>query len=202
MMKKVRRRLVAETYTGSNSADMLAMVQEITQYSGNSWSIKSETPEALVLLEDNPDKPIDGEWVIKPGTFVLVAPDTGIVNMLPAEKAIARYTDDDLTFMEAVGNPAVISALSAALKPELRVAAVTVPTLLGNASAMLTVPFTVPFKDASYQVQTVAVANSAVLSGLTATVLSKTAGSVVVRVQNTGLAALSGVLHVYAFRTN
>ena len=115
-MENIRRRLLGAAYDGSNSEDILAMVQTITQFSGNLWAIQDEADGVLTLRESNPFMPmLYADYVIPTGTYLVVAPNEGILERIPASVAGYRYVSDAVTFLEAVQTPEVIDALKVAL---------------------------------------------------------------------------------------
>ncbi len=208
-MQRVSRILLAEQYTGANGAAVLTMCQSITQFSGNEWAIHSDTGEELVLRESSPVMSSVGFWPIKVGTWVLCAPDTGIVARISAAQYAARYrTIDDIVSAAVADNVAVIAAsapVQNAIIAEVGKAmyggfgVTTMPLLLvGATSSPLPVTILPTQPDTGYVARAFAVSGAAVLTTLEIVSITKTNGSVAtVVVKNNGVASVGGLLLVH-----
>lgn len=195
-MEKASRIILSCQYSGSNAAEILAMCQAITQYSGNVWSIDSDNGVTLRLLEINPGG-LRAYWPITAGQVVVVAPDTGIVaRMNPASysaryQAIAGIVSDAVTTLVT---PLVAAEVAKAMYGGFGVA--PLPTLLlGATSAPIAVTIQPKQPGIGYVAKAFAISGSAVLAALEVVSMTNTSDSVVtVRVKATGVAVLGGVL--------
>lgn len=209
-MEYVSRTLVAARFTGQNADELLSMVQMLTQYTGNTWSIGSNDGQTLVLLETPPPHRLSpaAPWPVQLDQYLVVAPDFGIVARMPAARFPDRYRALSAIFAEAAATPAV----RAALRSQQEVGAAPIGIILLNASQVVTVTLTGAFPDIDYNVKVRAISGGQVLSMLRVTNIEKTAGTpatgnaaavpatVKVTVQAVGVASLAGVLLVDALR--
>jgi hypothetical protein len=215
-MEYASRTVLAAQFVGTNSQELLDIVQAITQYTGNVWSIHADsTAERLVLREMSATGAV-ADWPVLAGQWMVVAPDFGIVARLSDAAYRARYRALDAIINAAVAaNLAAIAAsepVQTAIKNESAAAAaaaakkamyggigaVTLPTLLAGAtSAALSVPLRPVQPDDGYTVGAFALSGAAVLSAVEIVSMVKAAGSVAVVVKNTGLVSLGGLLLVH-----
>lgn len=204
-MDRVSRVVTATQYTGSNGADVLAMCQAITQYSGNVWSIDSDDGQMLQLREVAPMGP-PALWPVTAGQWVIVAPDTGIIARMPANVYAARYQGlADIVSAAVAANVNVIAAsepVQTAIKNETAKAmyggfgVAALPALLGGVtSSPIPVALLPAQPDTGYVARAFAISGAAVLTTVEIVSITKTSGSVAnVIVKNTGVLSLSGVL--------
>jgi hypothetical protein len=91
IVEYVFRALVAAQYTGTQaSADVLAAVQQISQMTGNTWSVQSDDGAVLLLRETGPSGAY-ADWPVLAGQVVVIDPGVGIIDRLPAAQFTARY---------------------------------------------------------------------------------------------------------------
>ncbi len=119
-MESVYRALVAAQYTGTQSAaDVAAAAQQITQLTGNTWSVLSDDGQTLVLRETNPSSGAHADWPVQAGQVVVIDPSVGIVDRLSATDFTARYLRAsavaDATLTRGVNSPAFITAMAGKL---------------------------------------------------------------------------------------
>ena len=112
----VYRSLVAAQYLGSQStAEVQSAVNQITQLTGNSWSVVSDDGETLVLRETSAGGNLFADWTVRNGQVVVIDPNVGIVERLSPAAFTARYrrgnavADEILT--RGINSPAFITAL-------------------------------------------------------------------------------------------
>lgn len=118
-MEYVYRSLVAAQYTGGQSAaDVAAACAQITQLTGNAWTVLSDDGQTLVLRETNAQGG-HADWPVQAGQVVVIDPSVGIVDRLPADKFQARYLRanyvSDATLTRGLNTPAWITALAGKL---------------------------------------------------------------------------------------
>ncbi len=212
-MQRVTRVMLAAQYAGdaASAEDVLGMCQQITQYSGNLWSILSDDGATLVLREYNDT--IDAQWPVRAGQWVLVAPDVGILNRMTDAAYKARYHALDSIIASAVsGNVDAIAAsrpVQSAIAVAVRSAMYggfgvgVLPILtVANPVADIAVTITPEQPDTGYVGRAFAVSGAAVLTALEIVSITKESGTrAIVRVRNTGLGASVGgllLLHVTA----
>lgn len=119
-LEYVYRALVAAQYTGSqDAADVAAAAAQITQLTGNVWTVQSDDGQTLVLRETNPVSGAYADWPILAGQVVVIDPSVGIVDRLAAPAFLARYrranSVADETLVRGINTPAWITALKAKL---------------------------------------------------------------------------------------
>lgn len=119
-LEYVYRALVAAQYTGSqDAADVAAAAAQITQLTGNQWTVQSDDGSVLVLRETNPVSGAYADWPILAGQVVVIDPSIGIVDRLGVSAFLARYrranTVADETLVRGLNTPAWITALKAKL---------------------------------------------------------------------------------------
>lgn len=119
-MEQVYRALVAARYTGGQSAaDVTAACAQITQLTGNQWSVQSDNGQTLVLRETNPVNGHFADWPVLAGQVVVIDPAAGIVDRLPVSEFLLRYrrasvvTEDIL--VAGLNSPAWLAALKVKL---------------------------------------------------------------------------------------
>lgn len=199
-VQRVSRILLAEQYTGTNGADLLAMCQTTMQYTGNTWAIQSDDGQKLVLRESSPIMTSVGLWPITKDQWVLVAPDTGIVARISASQYAARYRTIDGIVADAVSaivQPLVVAEVAKAMYGGFGVG--TLPLLLpGATSAPIAVTIEPVQPDTGYVARAFAVSGAAVLTMLSIASITKTSGTVTtVTVKNNGVASVGGLLLVH-----
>ncbi len=216
-MQRVSRVLLAERYTGTNGADVLAMCQQITQYSGNVWTVDSDDGTTLMLRENSP-LGLVGRWPILKDQWCIVAPDTGIVARISDAVYQVRYKTLSSIATDAIGNPDVINAIAASSPVQTAIVAevakvkfggfgvAVLPLLIvGQTSSPIQVPILPVQPSTGYAAEAFAISGAAVLSSLTIVSATKVvtdavtgkSGRVDVVVRNTGLASVSGILMVH-----
>lgn len=194
-MEKASRVVLAAQYTGANGAEVLAMCQAITQYSGNVWSVDADDGQVLRLKETSPS--LAADWPILKTQWVVVAPDTGIIaRMTPAAYA-ARYRAIDTIVADAVAStvqPLVAAEVAKAMYGGFGVTGL--PLLTPNAtSAPIPVTIEPVQPDTGYVARAFAVSGAAVLTSLSIVSITKTSGTVAtVVVKNNGAASVGGLL--------
>jgi hypothetical protein len=119
-LEYVIRTLVAAQYTGQASAAAVAeAAEQITQYTGNTWTVQSDDGSVLVLRETNPTNGAYADWPVLAGQVVVVDPSIGIVDRLSVNAFLARYrratTVADETLVRGLNTPAWITALKTKL---------------------------------------------------------------------------------------
>jgi hypothetical protein len=217
VMQRVSRVLLAEQYTGSNGADVLAMCQMITQYSGNAWTIDSDNGTTLVLRESSP-LGLVGRWPILKDQWCLVAPDTGIVARMPDAVYQVRYKTLSSIATDAIGNPDVINAIAASSPVQSAIVAevakvkfggfgvAPLPVLIAGAtSSVIQVPILPVQPSTGYAAEAFAISGAAVLTTLSIVSMTKVitdavtgkSGRVDVVVRNNGAASVGGILMVH-----
>ncbi len=204
-MEQVSRRLLAQQYTGTNAAEVLAMCQTITQYTGNVWSIDSDDGQTLRMRETSGVNPtLWYDWPIMKNQVVIVAPDTGIIARMTQTAYEARYTP--LAKIIADGAAPVLARCDAAVAAVKYggFGAITLPTLLvGQTSTPQVVEIRPTQPGVEYVAEAWALSGGTILSALQ--IVSITRGvesdgkskSVTVVVKNNGLITLSGILLVH-----
>lgn len=120
LMENVSRALVAAQYTGTQStADVQAACDQITQLTGNVWSVASDNGVTLVLRETNPNNGMFADWPVQAGDVVVIDPSVGIVDRLPLALFLVRYhrenTVADRVLVRGLNTPAWITALKTKL---------------------------------------------------------------------------------------
>lgn len=91
-LEYVYRALVAAQYTGSqDAAQVAAAAAQITQYTGNVWTVQSDDGQVLILRETNPTSGTHADWPVLAGQVVVVDPAVGIVDRLAVQAFLARY---------------------------------------------------------------------------------------------------------------
>lgn len=118
-MEYVYRALVAAQYTGQqSSADVAAAAAQITQYTGNTWTVQSDDGSVLVLRETGATGAW-ADWPVQAGQVVVIDPSFGIVDRLSLSAFLARYRRAnvvaDETLTRGINTPAWITALKAKL---------------------------------------------------------------------------------------
>lgn len=197
-MDKASRVILSVLYDGTNSAEVLTMCQNITQYSGNTWSIGGESG-LLLLVETNPGG-LRADWPILPGQVVVVAPDTGIIARMTPAAYSARYRSIEAIIAGAVTSsvqPLVVAEVAKAMFGGFGVAAL--PVLLPAAtSGPIQVVIQPTQPSAGYVAKAFAISGAAVLTTLSIESIVNTSSSVAtVVVKNNGLLSVSGVLLVH-----
>lgn len=119
-LEYVYRALVGAQYTGTQStADVLAAVQQISQLTGNEWTVQSDDGQVLILRERVPGTNLYADWPVLAGQVVVIDPSVGIVDRLPVSKWAARYQREndilDKALMRGINSAAFITALKAKL---------------------------------------------------------------------------------------
>jgi hypothetical protein len=119
-LEYVYRALVAAQYTGAQgAADVAAAVGQITQMTGNTWSVQSDDGSVLVLRETSPVSGAWADWPILAGQVVVIDPSIGIVDRLAPSAFLARYRRADAvadaTLTRGINTPAWITALKGKL---------------------------------------------------------------------------------------
>ena len=119
-LEYVYRALVGAQYTGTQStADVLAAVQQISQLTGNEWTVQSDDGQVLILRERVPGTSLYADWPVLAGQVVVIDPSVGIVDRLPVSKWSARYQREndilDKALMRGINSAAFITALKAKL---------------------------------------------------------------------------------------
>jgi hypothetical protein len=115
-MENVYRALVAAQYTGGQSAaDVAAAAAQITQLTGNQWSVLSDDGSTLVLREVNPANGAQAHWPVLAGQVVVIDPGVGIVDRLTPAAFFARYRRGNAiaeeVLLHGLNTPAWITAL-------------------------------------------------------------------------------------------
>lgn len=91
-LEYVYRSLVAAQYTGNQgAADVAAAAAQITQLTGNQWTVQSDDGQTLVLRETNPTSGAFADWPVLAGQVVVIDPNVGIVDRLGVQAFLARY---------------------------------------------------------------------------------------------------------------
>ncbi len=206
----VSRVLLATQYTGGNGAAVLAMCQNITQYSGNIWTIDSDDGATLRLRESNPETGAQAMWPVMIGQYCVVAPDTGIIARMAPGAYSARYKTIDSIVQAAVADQvdeiAASAAVQTAITQQINARAMyggfgvyALPTLLpGATSSPLAVTIEPAQPDTGYVARAFAVSGAAVLTSLSIVSRTNTSGSVcTVVVKNNGVASIGGLLLVH-----
>ncbi len=119
-LEYVYRALVAAQYTGAQSAaDVAAAAAQITQYTGNTWTVQSDDGQVLVLRETNPTNGAFADWPVLAGQVVVVDPAIGIVDRIAVQAFLARYrrgiTVTEEILVAGLNNAAWITALKGKL---------------------------------------------------------------------------------------
>ncbi len=119
-LEYVYRALVAAQYTGSQStADVEAAVGQITQLTGNIWTVQSDDGNVLVLRETSPISGAFADWAVLAGQVVVIDPSIGIVDRLGVSAFLSRYrranTVADEVLTRGLNTPAWITALKTKL---------------------------------------------------------------------------------------
>jgi hypothetical protein len=119
-MESVVRTLYAAQYAGGGaSAEVLTAVGELTQLTGNTWSVERVTDAGLILRETGPSGLTD-LWAVANGDVVVVDPSVGIVDRLQPAAFFARYgrvTDLATTVAGALlASPEFVAAVAAAVR--------------------------------------------------------------------------------------
>ncbi len=119
-LEYVYRALVAAQYTGQQSAaDVAAAAAQITQFTGNTWTVQSDDGNVLVLRETNPTSGAYADWPVLAGQVVVIDPSVGIVDRLGVQAFLDRYrranTVADETLVRGLNTPAWITALKTKL---------------------------------------------------------------------------------------
>jgi hypothetical protein len=207
-MEYASRVIVATQWSGSNSAEVLGMCQMVTQYTGAVWSIKGQDAERLVLHEQGTTG-LRADWPVDIGQWVVVAPDFGIIARLSdgAYKARYRAIQGIVTDAVAASLPGIASSapVQAAIRGEVAKAMyggfglATLPALaIGNAETNVPVTIRPAQPDTGYRAEAFAFSGGTVLSAVSVVSVTNTSTSVAtVRVRNTGLLTLSGLLAVH-----
>lgn len=180
-MERVSRVLASAQYNGTNGAEMLQLVQQITQYSGNTWSVQADDGATLVLRETGTTG-LTADWPCPLAQYVVVDLSLGIIATLAADLYAARYQ-------------AIAGIVSTALRQTGSIGIAQVPSLILGASVQVVVPIRPIQPDASYAVS-VSLAGSDQLLGSLELIGQpiKAPGSVTVTVHNKGILTLSGAL--------
>jgi hypothetical protein len=116
-MEYVYRALVAAHYTGNGTAaDVQNAVNQITQLTGNVWTVLSDDGQTLVLRETSPVNGMFADWPVHAGEVVVIDPSIGIVDRLPVAAFLLRYHREtaiaDRTLVRGLNTPAWITALA------------------------------------------------------------------------------------------
>ena len=211
-MEVVSKTLLATQYQGdaTTAADVLAMCQRITPYSGNEWSIASQDSARLVMRETSPVSGLSAPWPITAGQWVVVAPDTGIVARMTAAAYADRYRAFAGIISEAVAANLNTIAASTPVQDAIKAEAVAaaaramyggmgaanLPTLaVGATSAAIDITILPAQPDVQYVPRAFALSAGAVLSTLEIVSVTKVNGSSArVVVKNNGVLAVGGVL--------
>lgn len=175
--------MVAVQYTGSNSAEILAAAQAVTQYSGNAWAVQSELGGVLTLVE-TPAVGAVGVWPIASGQWVIIAMDFGIIARLSSAAYQARYR-----LINDIVNAALLQVGSIGIA--------LVPELTASGTTTVTVQIRPAQPDTSYTASASLAGGTSLLGSLSivAGSVTKVSGSVVTaQVRNSGLVTLSGAL--------
>lgn len=182
-VENVSRAMAAAQYTGTNGAELLALVQGITQYSANTWSVASDDGATLVLVETGPTAAgLVAPWPIRASQWVVCDMSIGIIAILDPDRFALRYRDTADVFSVAL---AQTGSIGIAL----------VPSLTGNGQTAVGVPIRPIQPDTSYLVSAQLAGGDSLLGSLSILSTVKTSGSVVtVTVRNSGLLTLSGAL--------
>lgn len=199
-VERASRIILACQYTGVNSAEVLAMCQSVTQYSGNVWSVEGEAAGVLTLRESSPIMASVGHWPINVGQVVLVAPDTGIVGRISAAQYAARYKAIDSIVADAVAasvQPLVAAEVAKAMYGGFGAASLPLLTP-GATSAPINVTIEPAQPDTGYVARAFAISGAAVLTNLSIVSITKTSGTMAaVVVKNNGVASVGGLLLVH-----
>lgn len=175
----VSRVMMATQYVGTNGTDVLALVQGITQYSGNVWSVISDDATTVTLLEAGPT--LSAVWTVTVGQWVVCDMSFGIIAILGADKYAVRYNQISTVVAEAIRDAGSIGVANV---PALSAGIIAVPVQIKPAQA-----------DTSYVATASLSASASVLGSLSIDSVVKTSGSVVtVTVRNSGLLTLSGAI--------
>jgi hypothetical protein len=115
IVEQVYRALVAARYTGGQSAaDVAAACAQITQLTGNQWTVQSDDGETLVLRETSPSGHF-ADWPVLAGQVVVIDPAAGIVDRLPVDKFLLRYRRASVVaedvLVAGLNSPAWLTAL-------------------------------------------------------------------------------------------
>ncbi|MEV4350962.1 collagen-like protein [Actinoplanes sp. NPDC049596] len=95
-METVFRRQVAVQYDGANKAEVLRVVRE-QSITRSMWSVKSESANGLVLHERNQASTLEKDWTVPLNSWVVMAPDFGLKDILSDAMFQARYGNLDGT---------------------------------------------------------------------------------------------------------
>lgn len=119
-LEYVYRSLVAAQYTGAQgAADVAAAAAQITQLTGNVWTVQSDDGQVLVLRETNPTSGAHADWPVLAGQVVVIDPAVGIVDRLAVTPFLARYrrqvTVAEEVLVAGLNNTAWITALKSKL---------------------------------------------------------------------------------------
>lgn len=91
-LEYVYKALVGAQYTGqASTAAVLEAVQQISQLTGNNWTVQSDDGQVLVLREQAPGSPLYGDWPILAGQVVVIDPTFGIIDRCSVTQFNARY---------------------------------------------------------------------------------------------------------------
>lgn len=118
-MEYVSRALVAVQYTGSaTTADVQAAAGQISQLTGNTWTVQSDDGQTLVLRESNPSG-LWADWAVTAGQVVVIDPSRGIIDRISPAEFSARYLRavnvSDTTLIRGLNSPAWLTALAGKL---------------------------------------------------------------------------------------
>jgi hypothetical protein len=123
-LEYVYRALVGAQYTGTQAtADILAACAQISQLTGNQWSVQSDNGQTLVLRETNPVNGAYADWPVLAGQVVVIDPSVGIVDRLPVDKWQARYQRENDILDKALVRGLNSAQWIAALKTKLGIPA-------------------------------------------------------------------------------
>ena len=91
-LEYVYRALVGAQYTGSqDTAAVAAAAAQITQLTGNVWTVQSDNGQTLILRETNPTSGAYADWPVLAGQVVIIDPAVGIVDRIAVSAFQARY---------------------------------------------------------------------------------------------------------------
>lgn len=198
-MWAISRQLYATQWDGTNAAEVVAMCNTITQYSGNVWSIESDNGQVLWLREQGAGLP--GFWMIRKDQVVVVAPDFGILDRMPLAAFQGRYRIVSETFEAALAASPTVADVRAAIAGSMYggFGLAGLPTLLpGATSSPIAVTIEPAQPNTGYVARAFAISGAAVLTSLQVMTLTKVNGSsCTVVVKNNGVASVGGILMIH-----
>jgi hypothetical protein len=119
-VENVVRTLYAAQYGGGGaSAEVLGAVGELTQLTGNTWTVDRVDGDGRLILRETGVSGLTDLWAVDPGAVVVIDPSVGIVDRLQPAAFFARYgrVSDLAASIGATlaGNAQFIAAVAAAV---------------------------------------------------------------------------------------